>query len=127
MIMTTKEFTEKLDKKIEELGSDIYGIIMYLTHYKFELEEQIMDTHNDSKILVDEYEKKLWVELDEKTIGLDKNDEDDYDTIHQLGLEVGLNVESMKGNEEVRLAELNKTRDEKIAVLCGILEYYDNL
>ena len=124
---TTKEFTKKLEKEIEELGDDTDEIVRMLYHYRDDLEEQIMDTHNESKILVDAYEKKLWDELDEKTIGLDENDEDDYDTIQQLGMEIGLNVESMQGNEEVRLDELNKTRDEKIDIISNMLEYYEKL
>lgn len=124
---TTKEFTEKLNKEIEELDNDTDELLRMLRRYRDDFEDEIEDTYNDSKILVDKYEKKLWAELDEKTIGLDENDEDDYDTIHQLGLEIGHSVQSMISTEGVRLAELNKTRDENIVVLCGILEYYENL
>lgn len=124
---TTKEFTEKLDKEIEELGSDTYEIIMYLDHYKFELEEQIKDTHKEAKYRVGAYKKKLWDELNKKKSELGEMDKDTCYAIYQLELEIGRNVESMMATEGVRLAELNKTRNEKIAVLCGILEYYDNL
>lgn len=124
---TTKEFTEKLNKEIEELGSDTDWIIMYLTHYKFELEEQIMDTKKEAKYRVDVYEKKLWDEFDKKKSGLGEMDKDTCYAIHQLGLEIGRNVDSMMATEGVRLAELNKTRDEKISIIDNMLEYYENL
>lgn len=123
----TQKFVEKLRREIEELGDDTDEIVRMLYYYKYDFEAQIEDTHNNSKILVDKYEKKLLAELDEKTIGLDENDEDDYDTIHQLGLEVGDKVEGMKYDEVERLNKLNKTREEKIGELEEMLDYYNNL
>lgn len=127
IIMTTKEFTKKLEKEIKELGNDTDEILRMIRHYRDNFEEQIINTHNDSKILTIKYEKNKWAKLDGKTIGLDENDEDDYYTIHQLVLEVGHNVEIFEGNEVVRLDKLNKTRDEKITVICNILDYYEYL
>ena len=124
---TTKEFTEKLDKEIEELGGDIGEIIRYLADHKFVLEEQIMDTKKEAKYRVDKYERELWDELNKKKSGLGEMDKDTCYAIYQLELEIGRNVESMMATEGVRLAELNKTRDDNIVVLCDMLEYYENL
>lgn len=99
-MITTKEFTEKLKREIEEIGKYYTDeIVRMLRRYKYDFEEQIEDEEKYSKRMVDEYEKKLWDEVDEKKSGLknenNDNDEDDCDTIQQLGLEVGLNVESL--------------------------------